>query len=293
MNIRQLRYFVVLAQELSFTRAAERLHISQPPLSRQIAQLEATLGVQLFRRSSRRVELTESGEAFLFDVQHIFENLRQATQRAQAIDQGLEGRIDIGLSGSHFMGRLPRLMAQYRQAYPNVVLTLNEMVPAQQVHALMERRIDVNISRIPVHDNIVHSVSLWSDPVVVAMPQGHPLAAQNKLKVSDLRNEKLILLRQNTSVFAQTVHQHCLAAGLLKNIVQTVSEVPAQVYLVAADIGVAIVPLSVCTRFDEVSWAYLDEPDIRTDVYAVMRRETSKRALDTFINVLKNSCHTT
>lgn len=287
MNLRQLHYFIILAQELSFTRAAQRLHISQPPLSRQIAELEASLNVKLFNRSSRRVELTEPGEVFLRDVQMTFERLQRATLRAQAIEQGLEGRIDVGLSSSHFMGPLPGLIAAYAKAYPGVIIALNEMEPAEQVHALMERRVDVNISRIPVNDSLLRSVPLWRDPVVVALPCGHALARHESLRFSNLKDEKLVVLRPETSLFAQMVYERFIALGMLSNVVQTIAEVPAQVSLVAAGLGVAVVPLSVCTRFTEVQWCHLDESGVQMDVFAVMRHDTNKRALGAFVEGMK------
>ncbi|MFA7532617.1 MAG: LysR substrate-binding domain-containing protein [Castellaniella sp.] len=287
MNIRQLQYFVVLAQELNFTRAAERLHISQPPLSRQIAQLEASLKLKLFTRSSRRVALTESGEVFLVEAQLILQRLENARARARAVEEGLQGAIELGLSGSHFMGPLPGLIARYGQKYPDVSLRLNEIKPVEQQHALMERRIDLSISRIPVNDNILRSVSLWSDPTVVAYPRGYKdYPPDTKLRVRDIAQEQLILLRHETSGFAQMIHERCLAYGAGANVVQTVNEVPSQIHLVAAGVGMAIVPLSVCPRLPEVDWRYLDEFDIRTDVYGVMRVDTRKRAIDRFIQLI-------
>ena len=114
MELRHLRYFIALAEELSFTRAAQRLHVSQPPLSLQIAQLEAELGVQLFVRTSRRVELTLAGQAYLVDARAVLERLDAARQRVGAIGQGQAGRIEVGLSGSHFLGPFPAALARYR-----------------------------------------------------------------------------------------------------------------------------------------------------------------------------------
>lgn len=293
MNFRQLYYFTVLAQELSFTRAAQRLHISQPPLSRQIAELEASLNVKLFMRSSRRVELTDAGHAFLQDVQAVFSRLQNAAQRAQSIEQGLEGRIDVGLSGSHFMGPLPAFMERFSREYPKVVVALTEMVPADQINALIERRIDVNISRVPTEDSLLQSIPLWRDPVVVAMLKGHPLSAHQIVSIGQLKGERLVALQPNSSKFAGVLNQRFSVLGLSENIVQVVAQVPAQVCLVAAGLGLAIVPLSVCKRFPELAWCYLNEPDLSTDVYAVMRRDVNKPALSTFLDTLKKPLPTT
>ncbi|WP_459693744.1 LysR family transcriptional regulator, partial [Achromobacter xylosoxidans] len=136
MEIRQLRYFAVLAEELNFTRAAARLHISQPPLSLQIAQLERELEVKLFDRTNRRVALTEAGAAFLNDVRATLAGLKDATVRVRAVDQGRAGRVEIGLSGSHFMGPVPALIARQAASHPQVSVLLNEMNPAAQMEAL-------------------------------------------------------------------------------------------------------------------------------------------------------------
>src|SRR5690606_9594736 len=122
MNINQLKYFVALAEELSFTRAAQRLHISQPPLSKQIALLEEELSVRLFDRSSRHVELTDAGRVYLYEVKAILARLNRAKARARAIEEGMEGAIEIGLSGSHFLGPMPQLIAYCNHEAPNINL---------------------------------------------------------------------------------------------------------------------------------------------------------------------------
>lgn len=285
MKLTQLRYFVVLAEELSFTRAAERLHISQPPLSQQIAQLEENIGVKLFNRTSRRVELTEPGELFLREVRITLDRLRNAASRARAVDRGVAGRIEVGLSGSHFLGPLPKVMANYALTHPDVAIMLNELKPADQIPALLERRIDVSISRVPLNDNVLRSLPLWPDPPVVALTRNHRLTTSKSLKIADLKHEKLVVLRRETSVFAQLIYERCSQAGFVPNIVQMVEEVPAQVHLVAAGLGVAIVPLSVCLHNQGIESCPLDEPGISTDVFAVLRRDTKKRVLDAFLDI--------
>lgn len=154
MEIRQLRYFAVLAEELNFTRAAARLHISQPPLSLQIAQLERELEVKLFDRTNRRVSLTAAGAAFLNDVRATLAGIKDATARVRAVDQGSAGRVEIGLSGSHFLGPVPALIARHARTHPQVSVLLNEMNPAAQLDAVRGHRIDVSISRTAVDDDV-------------------------------------------------------------------------------------------------------------------------------------------
>jgi DNA-binding transcriptional LysR family regulator len=283
LNLRQLRYFVVLAEELSFTRAAERLNISQPPLSQQIAQLEEELGVKLFERSSRRVELTESGRVFLHDTRTTLDRIKRATIRVRALEQGLAGRIEVGLSSSHFLGPLPRLIFKYSRTHPNVQVTLNEMRPADQLEALFERRIDVAISRAAVDDRLLCSLPLWHDPAVVALPLGHRLASRRELGIAELSKERFVLLRRDGSPFAKRIVERCAEAGFMPEIAQTVEEVPAQLYLVAAGLGIAIVPQSTRARISGVASCELMDAAVDGDVYGVMRRDNEKKALRAFL----------
>lgn len=284
MEIRQLRYFAVLAEELNFTRAAARLHISQPPLSLQIAQLERELEVKLFDRNNRRVTLTEAGEAFLNDVRALLASLKDATVRVRAVDQGLAGRIEVGLSGSHFLGPVPALIARYKASHPQVSVLLNEMNPAAQLDALRGHRIDVSISRTAVDDDELQSMPLWPDPVVAVLPKGHPLSARKRLELSDLAGEAFVMLRQDTSAFARSLAETCARAGLPLSAAQTVAEVPAQLALVAAGLGVALVPRSTCRHAaDRVAICSLPAGISRAMVYAVTRRQGRRRALDTFL----------
>ncbi|MVW71484.1 LysR substrate-binding domain-containing protein [Bordetella sp. 15P40C-2] len=285
MELRQLRYFAVLAEELNFTRAAARLHISQPPLSLQIAQLERELDVRLFDRNNRRVVLTEAGEAFLNDVRITLGRLADATSRARDVEQGLAGRIEIGLSGSHFMGPVPALIARYKQQNPQVSVLLNEMNPAAQLEALRGHRIDVSISRSKVDDELLQSMPLWPDPVVVALPTAHPLAGRARVDLSALADDNFVVLRQETSGFARLLAQACAQAGLLPRVVQTVAEVPAQLALVQAGLGVALVPRSTCEHFGErIAVCELSASVGQGMVYAVTRREGGRRALDPFLH---------
>ncbi|MGP1613515.1 MAG: LysR substrate-binding domain-containing protein [Pollutimonas bauzanensis] len=283
MNLRQLRYFVVVAEELSFTRAADRLHISQPPLSQQIALLEEELGVKLFTRSNRRVELTEPGRVFLLDMRSTLNHIKNATVRVRAIEQGLAGRIEVGLSSSHFLGPLPRLIFKYSRTHPGVAVALNEMRPVDQIEALLERRVDICISRSPVDDLLLCSLPLWKDPAVVALPLGHRLAERRELKIADLKKENFVLLRREGSPFAQHIHERFAVAGFLPNIVQTVEEIPAQLYLVAAGLGIAIVPQSTRARIPGIASCRLTEIIMKTDVYGVIRKDNQKKALDAFL----------
>lgn len=288
MELRQLRYFTALAEELNFTRAAERLHISQPPLSAQIAQLEEEMGVKLFRRSSRKVELTPAGAMFLRDVRTVQNRLKEAAQRAQSIHAGLAGRIEVGLSGSHFLGPLPGLIGQLARGYPDIRVVLNEMEPNDQIDALRESRIDLSISRQSVEDTLLTSQCLWPDPLLVALPPGHGFAQRGHLTLADLADESFVMLRRESSTFAERIFRACAAHGFSPKVGQTVAQVPAQLSLVAAGLGIALVPASAGScQSSSVAFCVLDEPQLEGGVQAIRRKDNDKAALLTFIEQLR------
>lgn len=286
MELRHLRYFVALAEELSFTRAARRLHVSQPPLSLQISQLEREIGARLFQRTSRRVELTLAGQAFLIDAQAVLARVDEAGNRARAIGQGLAGRIDIGLSGSHFLGPLPRIMAGYAQSHPEVEVNLHELKPAVQLQALRERRIDLSVSRTPVNDAVLSSTLLWRDPVAVALPVGHALARRRQLRLPDLRDQPFVMLRTDSSAHAQYIHDCCVQAGFSPQVSQRVQELPALLSLVGAGMGVALIPSSLRGLFpDQIKVIPLGKEAPHADVYAVQRSAESVEVVQAFVRL--------
>ena len=168
MELRQIRYFTVLADELSFTRAARRLHISQPPLSFQIASLEVELGARLFDRTSRSVALSAAGQAFLPHAQAVLARLDEARSHVTRVANGLEGRVKVGLAGSHFLGPFPQFIQQFRLQRPDVDVALNEMKPSDHLQALRDGQLDLCVSRNPLNDGQISAALLWRDPVVVA-----------------------------------------------------------------------------------------------------------------------------
>jgi len=292
VELRQLRYFVALAEELNFTRAAERLHISQPPLSAQIAQLEAELGVRLFLRNSRKVSLTDAGAVFLRDVRLVQARLREATERVRHVHAGLAGRIEVGLSGSHFLGPLPGLIGAMSSSHPDIDVVLHEMAPNEQLDALREQRIDISISRQAIaDDDLLESRPLWPDPLLVAMPPDHPLAGSASLTLEALASERFIMLRRDTSHFADQVFLACEAKGFSPRVVHSVAEVPAQLTLVLAGLGIALVPASSRARHEALAFSLLEEPGLRADVHAIVRKACRKGAVDTFLALLQVPIH--
>lgn len=281
MDLRQLRYFAAVATELSFTKAAERLHISQPPLSHQIGVLEEELGVRLLLRTSRSVQLSDAGKALLPHALAVFERLEEARLHVARIKNGFEGRVVIGLTGSHFLGPLPSFIQMFRQQRPAVELVLQEMAPKDQLAALAEGRIDLSFSRGIPEDPSVHCTFLWPDAVVAALPLNHALARRRRVHLRELQHDDFVFLRLGSSLFSDAVYQACIAAQFQPRIVQQVVEVPAAVNLVAAGIGVAIVPASIARlRSDAIAICRLAQPEGRTpisaDVYVARRAEEER-----------------
>jgi LysR family transcriptional regulator, benzoate and cis,cis-muconate-responsive activator of ben and cat genes len=284
MELRHLRYFVAVAQESSFTRAAERLHISQPPLSQQIADLEGELGTPLFLRTSRRVELTAAGTAFLEHAKAVLERVEQARSQAQAIGSGSAGHLDIGLSGSLLLGPLPQLIAAYRRSHPTVAVVLHEMTPAAQLAGLLDGKIAMSLSRTALNDELLVSELVWEDPVVVALPRGHRMARRRRLDLADLKGEEFVLLRLDSSGFAKYLHASCLEAGFAPNASQQVVESQAIPSLVAAGLGVALVPASMQRVHRRgVEYRPLAGNALRADVYAIQRKDDVPPVVRSFL----------
>jgi DNA-binding transcriptional LysR family regulator len=247
MELRHLRYFVAVAEELHFGRAAVRLHMGQPPLSQQIKALEHELGIQLFRRTTRKVELTEAGEAYLRRVRPVLAEVDEAGREARSVAAGTTGRLAIGCVGSATYSLLPRLVRGLGEELPGIDFAFEgEMLVPDQVRALNERRLDIALLRPPVLDPALSVEVLRHDRLVVAVPTDHPLAARKRLKVGDLAPCDLVVhTGRRGSVMHDLVATLCRKAGFEPRFRTEVSETSTLVTLVAGGLGVAIVPAPV------------------------------------------------
>ena len=244
MELRHLRYFRAVAEELHFGRAAERLHIAQPPLSQQIRQLERELGVDLFTRSTRKVELTEAGVAYAKRVDAILEAVDDAGHQAQRVASGLEGHLTIGCVGSATYSVLPQLVRALRDELPHVdVGVRGEMLAPAQLVALEAGTIDLALLRPPIDHPGIQTTTIRRDRLIAVLPADHRLAAADRLRVAELRGEDFIAhVGQGLSVMGGVVAALCAAAGFAPRIRHEVQETSTLVTLVAAGLGVAIVP---------------------------------------------------
>jgi len=285
IELRHLRYFAVVADELSFTAAANRLHMSQPPLSQQIRDLEDQVGTPLFRRTSRQVRLTAAGESFLIHARAILAQVDSARREAQAIGAGKVGRLFIGTTGSILRGGLADLLAAHRHEYHEVVSTLIEQAPALQIQALLERKADISFIRVPpAIDGLVAALA-WKEDVVLAMSRIHRLAQRKRLALKDLRDEEFVTLMPESSDFARSLQESCVAAGFLPRVAHEVVDAQSIVGLVSAGFGVALVPASI-SRFTnrEIIFRPLVASTLAADVYMVRRDEDHSQVVKTFID---------
>ncbi|ANI42388.1 LysR substrate-binding domain-containing protein [Mycolicibacterium vaccae] len=244
MELRHLRYFQAVAEELHFGRAAERLHIAQPPLSQQIRQLEREVGVRLLDRSTRSVALTAAGRAFLDRTIRILGAVDEACDQARRIADGVEGQLVVGCVGSATYSLLPRLVRELRVALPGVDLRVRgEMLATAQLAALHSKDIDLALMRPPVDDPAVTTETLRHDRLLIALPAGHRFAERTEIAMTDLHDEDFIShAGHGRSRMSTLVAGLCLDAGFRPRIRHEVEETSTLVTLVAAGLGVAVVP---------------------------------------------------
>jgi DNA-binding transcriptional LysR family regulator len=243
MELRHLRYFVAVAEELHFGRAAERLFMAQPPLSQQIKQLEIEIGVKLFERNNRRVSLTAAGKSYLVDAYAIFQRLDDAQERAVRASRGESGWLSVAFVGSLSYDVFPDILRTFRDTYPDVELVLHELLGHEQNQALLERKIHIGFSRLPeAAPGVVHEV-LSREPLLLAISADHPLARHSSVPLSFLSEEPYIQFPKSLlSGYARMVVEMCEGEGFTPKVVQKVDAVEAAISLVAAGIGVTIVP---------------------------------------------------
>lgn len=290
MELRHLRYFVVLAEELNFSRAAKRLHIAQPPLSQQIRKLEEELGVQLFVRTKRSVRLTDAGEVFLEEALKVLKQAESATHAAQRAQRGEIGRLSVGFVGSAAYELLPRALRLYRTRFPGVELSLHQLTTTEQVHALHSREIDAGFLRPPVHDPTLSLEAVLREPLVAALPQTHRLADRKTIRLTELANEDFILYPRHLGPGTHDqIVSLCQRAGFSPRIGQEAVEMQTIVGLVAAGLGVSLVPASVeGLRSKDVVYKRMEDHTPDWEIAVVWRKqEDSSARLQKFLKVVR------
>ena len=273
MDIKQLRYFVAVAEEQNFTRAAKRLFIAQPPLSRQIQQLEDELGVTLFERGTRPLKMTEAGRFLYTHATRLLvktNELKAMTQRVGKIERSLS----IGFVATTLYGLLPRVIRQFREQYPMVKVSLHEMTSSQQLAALKSGEIDVGFGRLRIEDPSIRRIVLREESLMVAVPTSHPYSKRkSSLKLKDLVDRRLLVFpKAPRPSFADQILAFFHDRGLTPSKVSEVRDLQIAIGLVAAGEGMSIVPSSMraFVRHD-VSYLELNEPQAVSPVIMSIR----------------------
>jgi DNA-binding transcriptional LysR family regulator len=260
VELRHLRYFVAVARERNFTRAAEQLHIAQPPLSRQVQQLEDELGIDLIETGSRPLRLSEAGRLFYEQAVQVLERVDEMKTMITRLHAAERSRFSMGFVASTLYGKLPTVIRNYRAARPAVELTLLEMTSVEQIAALKEGRIDVGFGRIPLDDPALDRQLLRNEKLIAAVPEGHALLSDRALGLADLAVQPLIVYpKAPRPSYADQVLSLFREAGLKPPFVHEVRELQTALGLVAADEGICLVPASVETlRRGNVVYRKLD-----------------------------------
>ncbi|MFM0752173.1 LysR family transcriptional regulator [Paraburkholderia strydomiana] len=290
MNLRALQCFVILAEELNFSRAAERLHIAQPALSQQIRSLEERLGTQLVDRARRPLTLTEAGLYLCTEARQILGALEQASLATQEIGIGRRGWLSVGFTRSAMYSILPPALKAFHQAYPQVELKLFEMLTEEQTDALRDMRIHIGIGRQPLAIEGCTSYPLLRERVVAALEPGHPLAARKSLKITDLADTPLILYpKHQNAQFKRSVLSLYRDAGLTPFVAHQAYEIQTAIALVAAGLGVTFIGESVARLGrSDVVYRHLTGPasGYRSTLAATFRSDDASPHLRAFLACL-------
>jgi DNA-binding transcriptional LysR family regulator len=290
VELRHLRYFRAVAEELHFGRAAERLHIAQPPLSQQIRQLERELAVTLLVRSTRKVELTPAGQAYLKRVVAILDAVDEAGGQAKRIAEGAEGHLAIGCVGSATYSLLPRLVRALREELPGVDVSVHgEMLAPAQITALLAGEIDLALLRPPVEQSGVLVETVRRDRLLAALPEGHPLAMRDELNIKDLRDEEFVAhAGHGHSVMNSVLTAMCADAGFVPRVRHEVEETSTLVTLVSAGLGVAIVPEpTAALDIAGVCYRLLAPDALGVDLAAARAEKANSPLLENVLAVLR------
>lgn len=295
MDLKQMRYFLVLAQERNFSRAAERLHMAQPPLTRSIQGLEDHLGVQLFVRTPRGAELTEAGKSLLDGVPNVLDMIRRMEEQTRLAASGVIGRIDVGIFSSGVLDVIPRLLGTFHARWPQVKIGLHSLTKAEQIAALREQRIQVGFNRLVPEEDDIAVEPVRRERFIVALYDGHPLCAHDAITIDMLDDEPMILY---PNVPLHGLAQETAAAfrdeGVRLRVEQEVEDVVTAVALVASRFGLCITTESAANlRLPGVRYRPLRSTRLRdVELSCLYRRDDASPTLQRFLDCVRASAAT-
>ncbi|MCJ0762296.1 LysR substrate-binding domain-containing protein [Variovorax terrae] len=291
MEFRHLRYFLVLAEELHFGRAAQRLAITQPPLSLNIQQLEASVGAQLFTRSSKAVQLTAAGRAFVPQARGLLDQAQQAARHARDVSQGLAGSLQVGFAGTMLYRGLPQLLKRFQARHPKLRLTLRELSSSDQLIELAQERLDlgfVHTTRVPPG---LSQILVARQPFVACLPAGHPLARRRTLSLHQLQGEPFAVVSRAVSAdYHERILALCTEAGFAPEIRSELRHWLSVVSLVSQGLGVALVPAALRqSALPGAAFVPLDAATGVYETYCLWKTARDHAAMGAFLDAVRSA----
>ena len=293
MELRHLRYFIAVGEEEHFGRAAERLRVVQPALTRQIQQLEEEIGCSLFERLKRGVRLTEAGRSFLEEARRFLSDLERGVERTRLVAQGKVGRLRIGFTdGATYSGEFPSILRDFRDKWPDVRLDLFPSNSVAMGEQLREQRLDIGfVYELPTDLPQLQAHRINAERIVLALPQSHPLVKRKQMKLVDLKGEPFAWIpRAAAPFFYDQVLSACHDAGLTLNIVQEGDNETTMLSLVAGGIGLSFTIKSAERRKpDSVVLKEVEDLLLTVELFAIWREDNEVPALQKFIEIVRKT----
>jgi DNA-binding transcriptional LysR family regulator len=290
MELRHLRYFVAVAEDLNFTKAAAKLRLAQPSLTRQIHNLEEEIGVRLFNRSKTKVALTEEGRSFLVDARRILALATESILAVQRLSRGETGQLNIAYLSNFDFERLPETLAAFRRRFPHIALNLFDMSPAEQFRALEGRKIDLGFIglRPPAGTSGLQWESIARQGTVAVLPAKHPLARKRQVKLADLENMFFVGMSEKTHPgFREWLNATCQRAGFTPRVLQDAELEPALMTFVAEGLGVTLAREHI-KKMPHPGVALRPlVPSVTSDYWVAWNRNNDSRALQQYIEIVK------
>jgi DNA-binding transcriptional LysR family regulator len=291
MELRLLKHFIAVAEELHFARAASRLHLTQPALSKQIQQLEEALGFPLFYRTKQRVELLDAGHVLLDEARRILRQAENAVESARRTHNGQSGRLVIGFHSSATLEVLPKILRKYRRLYPDVMVELSEMLGIRGSELVLDSPLSVGLLRSPsfLNEESFCIETILREPFVVAVPDAHSAAKQDSVRIKTLAGELFIVPpRQPGWDYSDAAFQLLRGNGIEPRIGQEAGQMLTIASLVAGGLGVALVPASFSNlRLPGVTYRPIKGRSQTTDLAVVWKRDRRASTLRVFLDVVR------
>jgi len=290
MELRHLRYFVAVAELLSFTKAAQKLHLAQPSLTRQIHNLEQEIGVRLLNRSKSHVALTVEGRSFLMDARRLLALASESVAAVQRLSRGETGQLNLGYSSNFNFELLPKTLSAFRENFPHIALNLFNMNPAEQLHALETRKIDLGF--VGFRPSIMTKDLQWEclarHKTIVAIPQNHLLAKKLSITVTDLKTMFFVGMSELTHPgFREWLCEVCRPGGFIPRILQDAEIEAGLMRFVAEGLGVSLARETI-KNLPHAGVIFRPlKPAVRTDYSIAWKRDNDSRALQQYILVLR------